>query len=148
MPGKDAPTIRPNIATVISPASAPDALYTLEKTTAVVVGAVQAYVRDYGAEGDGRVRVPGSSSTQGHGEALEVVLPAGAAGSGVGTGQLQRLRRQFVGLYRARGAGMGAGLTSGGGGASEGESAEDRVRQQFVAFLNAAFAGAEEDDDG
>jgi tRNA uridine 5-carbamoylmethylation protein Kti12 len=73
------------------------------------------------------------------GTASQVHLPSVGT---VSVAQLQRLRRQFVGLYRSRGVGMGAATSQGTG--ALGEVQEAAIVRAFVAFLNGVFQGGEE----
>jgi len=107
--GKKAVAVRPNAATVLKPAAEQGYLYELDKTTSEVVAAIVAWQRDHAGEGGGEVVVGGSEKT--------VVLPMSAPS----LPQLQRLRRQFVGLNRLH------------------SLSKSRVRELFVDYLNDTF---------
>ena len=96
---------RPNAATVLPAARPTDALSTLERASQVVVEHVSAWIRNNPGEG-GDVELEGTT----------LVLPP----DGVPLPQLQRLRRQFVALYRSQ----------------AGELASERMSAVFVTFLN------------
>lgn len=99
---------RPNAATVLPTARPADALSALERISQSVSAQVAAWLRDHPGEGGGQVRVDGSDAP--------LVLPM----DGVALPQLQRLRRQFVALYRAQAGGL----------------QPDRMAAAFVTFLN------------
>ncbi|KAI9663699.1 MAG: hypothetical protein M1821_007189 [Bathelium mastoideum] len=83
-----AKAVRPNAATVLTPAAPSNLLYELNKTTSDVLAAIASYQGDHPGEAGGNVKVPGCST--------DVELPAATV-----TGpQLQRLRRSFVALNR------------------------------------------------
>ena len=75
---------------------------------------------------------PGLGSTKrggqkGEDDWLELVLPSSGV---VGTGQMQRLRRTFVGMWRSR------AVAEARGGMDEG-----RVKEAFVGYLNGVWGG-------
>ncbi|GAB7365559.1 hypothetical protein MBLNU230_g6631t1 [Neophaeotheca triangularis] len=115
--GTAAKTIRPNAATVLQPAGEENFLYKLDRITSEVISAIGQWGSDHAGEGGGEVVIG-----RGDGEAkLVVLLPATGVPS---LPQLQRLRRQFVGLHRQQSA---AGMAGG------------RVRELFVDYLNDSF---------
>lgn len=101
--------VRPNAATVLKPAAEQNYLYELDKTTSEVLSAITAWVVDHPGEGGAEVKIFGAE--QG------VVLPATAPS----LPQLQRLRRQFIGLNR------------------QFPLAKSRILALFVDYLNDAF---------
>ncbi|KAK5131053.1 hypothetical protein LTR08_001338 [Meristemomyces frigidus] len=104
-----AKVVRPNAATVLKPASEQNYLYELDKTTSDVLSAIKTWQADHPGEGGGEVSVAGAE----HSITL-ATTPASLP-------QLQRLRRQFIGLNR--------------------QHALDkrRVLDLFVDYLNDAF---------
>ena len=96
-----------------APATAPDALHELDRSTAAVASAIGTYLADHPGESGGEVSVPGADEA--------VRLPAG--GRPVTLPQVQRFRREFVALWRGHGAGIGA----------------ERAADGFVRFLNAKW---------
>lgn len=111
MVGSDgkAKVVRPNAATVLKPASEQNYLYELDKTTSDVIGAIMTWLQDHAGEGGGQVAVPDAEQP--------VTLPTTAPS----LPQLQRLRRQFIGLNRQHTLSKG------------------RIRELFVDYLNDAF---------
>ncbi|MCJ1251421.1 hypothetical protein MMC30_008654 [Trapelia coarctata] len=85
--------VRPNLATVLAPATASDYLYELDKATQEILQAVLEWQKDHPGESGGEVKV---------GE-LTVELPA----SPLALPQLQRLRRQYISLNRQNGVAVG-----------------------------------------
>ena len=104
--------VKQHAATVQKPAVESNYLYDLDKTTQAVITAVVGWQRDRPGEEGGEVVIDGV------GEDKKVELPAGRT---VSLPQLQRLRRQFIGLQRQHTLPMG------------------RVRELFVDFLNNSF---------
>ncbi|EMC99292.1 hypothetical protein BAUCODRAFT_146255 [Baudoinia panamericana UAMH 10762] len=104
-----AKVVRPNAATVVKPASEQDYLYDLDKTTSDVVAAISTWLSDHSGEGGSQVLIPGSEQ--------EITLPLSAPS----VPQLQRLRRQFIGLNRQH------SLT------------KSRIRGLFIDYLNDVF---------
>ena len=96
-----------------APAAAPDALHELDRSTAAVAAALGAHLAEHPGESGGAVAVPGAAEA--------VRLPAGARP--VTAPQVQRLRREFVALWRGHGAGIAAA----------------RAADGFVRFLNAKW---------
>ncbi|EME48817.1 hypothetical protein DOTSEDRAFT_49218 [Dothistroma septosporum NZE10] len=101
--------VRPNAATVLKPAAEQNYLYELDKTTSDAVALITAWQRNHPGEGGGEVQVPESE--------LTITLPVAAPG----IPQLQRLRRQFIGLNRQH------------------TLSKSRVRDLFIDYLNDAF---------
>ncbi|KAK3672461.1 kti12, chromatin associated [Recurvomyces mirabilis] len=112
MVGSDgkAKIVRPNAATVLKPASEQNYLYELDKTTSDVIGAVTTWLQDHAGEGGGQVIVPNSQEV--------LILPI----TSPSLPQLQRLRRQFIGLNRQH------------------SLSKARIRDLFVDYLNDAFS--------
>ncbi|KAK5115365.1 hypothetical protein LTR62_001565 [Meristemomyces frigidus] len=102
--------VRPNAATVLKPASEQNYLYELDKTTSDVVNAITTWLQDHAGEGGGQIVVPEAEEA--------IVLPTMPPS----LSQLQRLRRQFIGLNRQHTLDKG------------------RVRELFVEYLNDAFS--------
>jgi protein KTI12 len=104
-------TTRPNAATVLPTARPADALNALERASQAVVGSIGVWLKDHPGEGGGEVRVEGAQE--------KAMLPP----DGIPFAQLQRLRRQFVGLYRSQAADL----------------KPERMPTVFVQFLNDAW---------
>ena len=83
-----AKVVKPNAATVHTPAAPPNLLYELNKSTSEVLAAITSYQSDHPGESGGNVKVSGCSAT--------IELPATTLTSP----QLQRLRRSFIALNR------------------------------------------------
>lgn len=111
MVGSDgkAKVVRPNAATVLKPASEQNYLYELDKTTSDVIAAIKIWQQDHPGEGGGEVKVPDAEQSI----TLSTTAPS--------LPQLQRLRRQFIGLNRQHSLG------------------KSRIRDLFVDYLNDAF---------
>jgi protein KTI12 len=107
--------VRPNQATVARAQSGQDYLYELDKVTQGVLNQILQWSKDHPGEGGGEVSV-GEGKGEGK-EELVVELPANV----VGLPQLQRLRRQFIGLNRQNAVPV------------------ERIRAGFVGFLNDSF---------
>ncbi|KAI9685802.1 MAG: hypothetical protein M1820_010732 [Bogoriella megaspora] len=103
-----AKVVKPNQATVLTPAAPSNLLYELNKTTSDVLAAVTVYQADHVGETGGTVSVPDTGGAV-------VELPAAT----VTGAQLQRLRRSFIALNRHY-----TGLESG------------RLKVLFVEYLN------------
>ncbi|KAF7195485.1 Protein kti12 [Pseudocercospora fuligena] len=101
--------VRPNAATVLKPAAEQGYLYELDKTTSEVVALITSWQQDHAGESGGEVRVPESEQV--------INLPT----SSPTLPQLQRLRRQFIGLNRQH------------------TLSKSRIRDLFVDYLNDAF---------
>ena len=139
--------IKPNQATVLTPASAPGHLYVLDRVTQAVLAKVQAYGLEHAGEGGGVVAVDlaelamaGNSSSveaaTGKSKKVEVHLPMNA----ISVPALQRMRRQFIALHRQQMGGMGmvmGQVSDGRGGLSP-----ERLGELFVDWLNDAFEQA------
>jgi protein KTI12 len=135
------PKIKPHQATVIPAATDPTALYAIDKRTTTIISAIRAFTLENPSTS--------TADTQGTGITIRipdvqtaVFIPPNAAAAAAtdelaGAGgilalpRLQRLRRQWLGLNRAY---IGQGVL-----------AVDQVGEAFVRFLNAGFAGSEED---
>ncbi|CAK4032459.1 related to kti12 [Lecanosticta acicola] len=111
MVGSDgkAKVVRPNAATVLKPAAEQDYLYELDKTTSDIITRITVWLQDHAGEGGGELAVPESEQS--------VTLPATAPS----LPQLQRLRRQFIGLNRQH------------------TLSKSRIRDLFIHYLNDAF---------
>lgn len=101
--------VRPNAATVLKPASEQNYLYELDKTTSDVLAAIKTWQQDHPGEGGGEVKVDSAQDV--------IVLSMNAPS----LPQLQRLRRQFIGLNRQHPLEKG------------------RIRNLFVDYLNDSF---------
>jgi protein KTI12 len=108
--GGKAKVVRPNAATVLKPASEQNYLYELDKTTSDVISAITTWLQDHPGEGGSEIVVTKDGQTV----TLPVTAPA--------LPQLQRLRRQFIGLNRQH------------------TLSKARVRDLFVDYLNDAFS--------
>ncbi|KAK5124686.1 hypothetical protein LTR85_001399 [Meristemomyces frigidus] len=111
MVGSDgrAKVVRPNAATVLKPASEQNYLYELDKTTSDVLAAIKTWQQDHPGEGGAEVKVSDAKQS--------IILPTTAPS----LPQLQRLRRQFIGLNRQH------------------SLSKSRIRDLFVDYLNDAF---------
>ncbi|KAK4506697.1 hypothetical protein PRZ48_000430 [Zasmidium cellare] len=107
--GSKPKVVRPNAATVLKPAAEQNYLYELDRTTSEVIGLITAWLGDHPGEGGGEVSVQGSEQT--------ISLPLNAPS----LPQLQRLRRQFIGLNRQH------------------SLSKSRIRDLFVDYLNDSF---------
>jgi len=138
--------IRPNQATVLTPASAPGHLYVLDRVTQGVLAKVQGYWaehRDEGGGGDVAVELAEVAKGLGGGEGARgkvarVHLPVGGA---LSVPALQRMRRQFIALHRQQMGGMGMvmGPTGQGEGGGRGNMSAERIGELFVDWLNDQF---------
>ncbi|KAI5370296.1 Putative protein KTI12/L-seryl-tRNA(Sec) kinase, P-loop containing nucleoside triphosphate hydrolase [Septoria linicola] len=104
-----AKVVRPNAATVLKPASEQGYLYELDKTTSDVLALITSWQKDHAGEGGGELSVADSE--------LIISLPINPPS----IPQLQRLRRQFIGLNRQH------------------SLSKARIRDLFVDYLNDAF---------
>jgi len=120
-----------------APATAPDQLYILDRTTQIILAQIQTYQRDHAGEAGGRVAIDlsaASSQTTANTQpgsakrGTELELPP----TSLSTPYLQRLRRQFITLQRT--AAGGAGMIGG----QRGLEAE-RVGEVFVDWLRDQF---------
>lgn len=111
MVGSDgkAKVVRPNAATVLKPAAEQNYLYELDKTTSDVIALITGWLQDHPGEGGGEVRVPDSEQS--------IALPLNAPS----LPQLQRLRRQYIGLNRQH------------------TLSKSRIRDLFIDYLNDSF---------
>lgn len=111
MVGSDgkAKVVRPNAATVLKPASEQNYLYELDKTTSDVLAVIKTWQQDHPGEGGAEVKIPDAQ----HMITLPTIAPS--------LPQLQRLRRQFIGLNRQH------------------NLSKSRIRDHFVDYLNDAF---------
>lgn len=104
-----AKVVKPNMATVLKPATEQNYLYELDKTTSDIVSQISSWQKDHPGEGGGQIEVTGAENV--------LDLPA----SPLGIAQLQRLRRQFITMNRTH------------------ELSKDRVKDLFLDYLNDAF---------
>jgi len=119
-----------------APATAPDQLYILDRTTQIILAQIQSYQRDHAGEAGGHVTIDLSAASPTNGNSqpsdakkeLNLELPPTA----LSTPYLQRLRRQFVTLQRT--AAGGAGMIGG----QRGLEAE-RVGEVFIDWLRDQF---------
>ncbi|KAK5745703.1 kti12, chromatin associated [Elasticomyces elasticus] len=111
MVGSDgkAKVVRPNAATVLKPASEQNYLYELDKATSDVVSAISTWMQDHAGEGGGDVIFSNAEQA--------VTLPTTAPS----LPQLQRLRRQFIGLNRQH------------------SLSKSRICDLFIDYLNDSF---------
>lgn len=109
MVGGNAKVVKPHAATILKPATEQDYLYELDKTTSDVLNAIKTWQQDHPGEAGVAIKIPEAER--------EVELPA----TSPSLPQLQRLRRQFVGLNRQLSLSKG------------------RIRDLFVDYLNDAF---------
>jgi protein KTI12 len=134
--GKTKVVVRPNQATVLKPSAGEDYLYTLDRATQEVLGAIKVWMGDHVGEvggvveiddGKGEVdgddrRKDGDASGSGNGKGgLVVELPVGKE---VGLAALQRLRRQFIAMNRQNSVPVA------------------RIKETFVGYLNDSFQAA------
>lgn len=144
--------IRPNQATVLTPASSSDHLYILDRVTQSVLSKVQGYWAEHRDEGDGVVPIElnevakGSAGGagvdgSGKGKVLKVHLPVGGA---LSVPALQRMRRQFIASHRQQMGGMGMvmGPTGQEDGGGRGGMSAERIGELFVDWLNDQFGEA------
>jgi len=111
MVGSDgkAKVVRPNAATVLKPASEQNYLYELDRMTSDVISAITTWQQDHPGEGGGEVKIPDAEQSL----TLPTTIPS--------LPQLQRLRRQFIGLNRQH------------------TLSKARIRDLFINYLNDAF---------
>lgn len=109
--GSDGKTkvVRPNAATVLKPAAEHGYLYELDKTTSDIVGLITSWQQDHAGESGGELPVPESQQV--------INLPIDSPS----LPQLQRLRRQFIGLNRQHSLN------------------KSRIRELFIDYLNDSF---------
>ncbi|MCJ1398540.1 hypothetical protein MMC11_001740 [Xylographa trunciseda] len=109
MVGSDgkAKVVKPNLATILTPATDSDYLYELDKMTQETLQIIFTWQKDHPGEGGGNIKLAEGT----------VELPA----SPLSLPQLQRLRRQYISLNRHH------------------TLAKDRIRDNFVAYLNNNF---------
>lgn len=150
--------IKAHLSTAPPTHQSSNALYTLERETTSITTAIQNYISTAGIEDcageiillpaitftstststsiSGTDKPHQNSESESESE-LQIRLPNSGH---LTVAQLQRLKRQFVSLYRSRGVGITIG--SGGVGAAVGEMDVEGFRRGFVGFLNASFDGA------
>ncbi|KAF1918515.1 chromatin associated protein KTI12 [Ampelomyces quisqualis] len=101
--------VKPNLATVLKPASEQNYLYELDKTTSDIVAQIMTYQKDHQGEGGGEIQVP------------DVEKPIELPATPMSLPQLQRIRRQFLTMNRQH------------------SLSKARVKQVFVDYLNSEF---------
>ncbi|KAH7092002.1 chromatin associated protein KTI12 [Paraphoma chrysanthemicola] len=101
--------VKPNMATVLKPATEQNYLYELDKTTSDILAQILTYQKDHPGEGGGEITVQ-------HVE-KPIELPA----TPMTLPQLQRIRRQFITMNRQH------------------SLSKARVKEVFVDYLNAEF---------
>ncbi|KAI9799729.1 MAG: hypothetical protein M1833_003848 [Piccolia ochrophora] len=118
-------TVKPNLATVIPPTASPSLLPLLTSTTQSILTTILTFQSDHPGETGLEVPITTTSLQGGRPDSHKgrptIHLPSTTP---VTLPQLQRIRRQFIGLHKG-----------GGGGAVN----EERVAGMFVDFLNDAF---------
>ncbi|OAL44567.1 chromatin associated protein KTI12 [Pyrenochaeta sp. DS3sAY3a] len=102
-------TVRPNLATVLKPATEQNYLYELDKTTSDILAQIMTYQKDHMGEGGGEVVVQ------------EVEKPIELPAMPMTLPQLQRIRRQFITMNRQH------------------SLPKARIKEVFVEYLNAEF---------
>ncbi|EMD60494.1 hypothetical protein COCSADRAFT_125381 [Bipolaris sorokiniana ND90Pr] len=102
-------TVRPNMATVLKPATEQNYLYELDKTTSDIVTQIMVYQKDHAGEGGGQIAV------------ADVEKPIELPATPMTLPQLQRIRRQFITLNRQH------------------SFSKARIKEVFVNYLNAEF---------
>ncbi|KAI9669945.1 MAG: hypothetical protein M1831_006981 [Alyxoria varia] len=138
--GRALSQVKPNAATVLTPATNPNQLYAVDRVTQQIVTLIQAHQR-HSEDPGGTVDVP-LGPGQGNGN-LQLELPA--LSSSLSTPHLQRLRRQFIALQRQQVGGAGAGAVGrvgpagGGGSVADGRTA---ARNEGVMDCDKAGNGA------
>ncbi|KAF1836285.1 chromatin associated protein KTI12 [Decorospora gaudefroyi] len=101
--------VKPNLATVLKPATEQNYLYELDKTTSDIVAQIMVYQKDHAGEGGGEIAVQDVE------KAIELpVTPMTLP-------QLQRIRRQFITMNRQH------------------SFSKARIKEVFVDYLNAEF---------
>ncbi|RAR00942.1 chromatin associated protein kti12 [Stemphylium lycopersici] len=102
-------TVRPNLATVLKPATEQNYLYELDKTTSDILAQIMVYQKDHAGEGGGEITV------------ADVEKPIELPATPMTLPQLQRIRRQFITLNRQH------------------SFSKARIKEVFVEYLNAEF---------
>jgi protein KTI12 len=102
-------TVKPNLATVLKPATEQNYLYELDKTTSDILAQIMVYQKDHPGEGGGEIAVTDIENP--------IELPA----TPMTLPQLQRIRRQFITMNRQH------------------SLSKARLKEVFVDYLNAEF---------
>ncbi|EUC32101.1 hypothetical protein COCVIDRAFT_28164 [Bipolaris victoriae FI3] len=102
-------TVKPNLATVLKPATEQNYLYELDKTTSDILTQIMVYQKDHAGEGGGQIAV------------ADVEKPIELPATPMTLPQLQRIRRQFITLNRQH------------------SFSKARIKEVFVDYLNAEF---------
>ncbi|CAE7033241.1 hypothetical protein P3342_007032 [Pyrenophora teres f. teres] len=102
-------TVKPNLATVLKPATEQNYLYELDKTTSDILAQIMVYQKDHAGEGGGEIAVP------------DIEKPIELPATPMTLPQLQRIRRQFITLNRQH------------------SFSKARIKEVFVDYLNAEF---------
>ncbi|KAF1849309.1 chromatin associated protein KTI12 [Cucurbitaria berberidis CBS 394.84] len=101
--------VKPNLATVLKPATEQNYLYELDKTTSDILAQIMTYQKDHAGEGGGEIGVQ------------DVEKPIELPATPMTLSQLQRIRRQFITMNRSH------------------SFSKARIREVFVDYLNAEF---------
>ncbi|KAH7385900.1 chromatin associated protein KTI12 [Pyrenochaeta sp. MPI-SDFR-AT-0127] len=101
--------VKPNLATVLKPATEQNYLYELDKTTSDILAQITLYQKDHAGEGGGEVKVQ------------DVEKPIELPATPMTLPQLQRIRRQFITMNRQH------------------SFSKARIKEVFVDYLNAEF---------
>jgi protein KTI12 len=101
--------VKPNLATVLKPATEQNYLYELDKTTSDILTQIMVYQKDHAGEGGGEIAVQ------------DVEKPIELPATPMTLPQLQRIRRQFITMNRQH------------------SFSKARIKEVFVDYLNAEF---------
>ncbi|KAF2029251.1 chromatin associated protein KTI12 [Setomelanomma holmii] len=101
--------VKPNMATVLKPATEQNYLYELDKTTSDILAQILTYQKDHEGEGGGSIKVQ------------DVDKPIELPATPMTLPQLQRIRRQFISMNRQH------------------SLSKARVKEVFVDYLNSEF---------
>ncbi|KAH7380360.1 chromatin associated protein KTI12 [Phaeosphaeria sp. MPI-PUGE-AT-0046c] len=101
--------VKPNLATVLKPATEQNYLYELDKTTSDILAQIMTYQKDHQGEGGGEIKVQ------------DVEKPIELPATPMTLPQLQRIRRQFITMNRQH------------------SLSKARVKEVFVDYLNSEF---------
>jgi protein KTI12 len=102
-------TVKPNLATVLKPATEQNYLYELDKTTSDILAQIMVYQKDHPGEGGGEIAV------------ADIEKPIELPATPMTLPQLQRIRRQFITMNRQH------------------SLSKARLKEVFVDYLNAEF---------
>ncbi|CAI9625193.1 unnamed protein product [Alternaria burnsii] len=101
--------VKPNLATVLKPATEQNYLYELDKTTSDILAQIMVYQKDHPGEGGGEIAV------------ADIEKPIELPATPMTLPQLQRIRRQFITMNRQH------------------SLSKARLKEVFVDYLNAEF---------